>query len=80
MLGCEPLATNSVGSWSNSQFQNGAVISGSGRSEMSSLGNASWCIRVRISPGSTRTADTPCSRSSEASVLVTSSSAALVAP
>ena len=27
--------------------------SGSGRSEMSSPGNASWCMRVRMSPGST---------------------------
>ena len=26
---------------------------GGGRSEMSSPGNASWCMRVRMSPGST---------------------------
>src|SRR4051812_9956358 len=70
----------SDGFWSNSQFQKGVVTSGSGRSEMSSPGNASWCIRVRMSPGSTVTADTPRSRSSAASVLVSSSSAALLAP
>ena len=50
---------SSAGSWSNSQFQNGDVTSGSGRSEMSVAGNASWCMRVRMSPGSTSTADTP---------------------
>ena len=37
-------------------------------------------MRVRMSPGSTSTAETPCSRSSDASVRVSSSSAALVAP
>ena len=37
-------------------------------------------MRVRMSPGSTRTADTPASRSSVASVRVSSSSAALLAP
>ncbi len=31
----------------------GTLCSGSGRSEMSSPGNASWCMRVRMSPGST---------------------------
>ena len=31
----------------------GTTVSGSGRSEMSSPGNASWCIAVRMSPGST---------------------------
>ena len=31
----------------------GTLSSGGGRSEMSSPGNASWCIRVRMSPGST---------------------------
>ena len=31
----------------------GTTASGSGRSEMSSPGNASWCISVRMSPGST---------------------------
>src|SRR4051812_24768651 len=67
-------------SWSISQFQNGTVISGSGRSEMSSSGNASWCMRVRMSPGSTSTADTPSSCSSVASVRVSSSNAALLAP
>ena len=30
----------------------GTTLSGSGRSEMSSPGNASWCMRVRMSPGS----------------------------
>src|SRR6185312_8526215 len=69
-----------AGSWSNSQFQNGAVTEGSGRSEMSAPGNASWCMRVRMSPGSTMTADTPSPRSSAASVFVSSSSAALLAP
>ena len=37
-------------------------------------------MRVRMSPGSTSTADTPCSRSSAARVRVNSSNAALVAP
>ena len=32
----------------------GTLASGSGRSEMSSPGKASWCICVRMSPGSTR--------------------------
>ena len=31
----------------------GATVSGSGRSLMSSPGNAAWCIAVRRSPGST---------------------------
>ena len=31
----------------------GTTASGSGRSEMSSPGNAAWCISVRMSPGST---------------------------
>ena len=31
----------------------GTTVSGSGRSEMSSPGNAAWCISVRMSPGST---------------------------
>ncbi len=31
----------------------GTTVSGSGRSEMSSPGKASWCIAVRMSPGST---------------------------
>ena len=30
----------------------GTTVSGSGRSEMSSPGNAAWCISVRMSPGS----------------------------
>ena len=31
----------------------GTLCSGGGRSEMSSPGNASWCMRVFMSPGST---------------------------
>ena len=42
-----------AGSPSISASSPGTLSSGSGRSEMSSPGNASWCIRVRMSPGST---------------------------
>ena len=37
----------------NSASRCGTTVSGSGRSEMSSPGNQSWCIWVRMSPGST---------------------------
>src|SRR5262249_54099424 len=39
----------------------GPLSSGGGRSEMSSPGNASWCISVRMSPGSTQYTFTPVS-------------------
>src|SRR5213594_1071324 len=68
------------GSWPSSHAQNGSVTSGSGRSLMSCPGNASWCICVRRSPGSTATTPTPASRSSFASVLLKRSSAALLLP
>ena len=56
----------------------GTTDSGSGRSEMSSPGNASWCICVRRSPGSTR--QTRTATSSAARTLQACSSAALAAP
>ena len=52
--------------------------SGSGRSEMSSPGNASWCISVRMSPGSTTR--TRRSGRSTASTRLACSSAAFDAP
>src|SRR2546422_1363873 len=68
------------GFWPSSHAQNGSVTSGRGRSLMSCPGNASWCICVRRSPGSTATTPTPASRSSFASVLLRRSSAALLLP
>ena len=38
---------------SSSASRRGTTVSGSGRSEMSSPGKASWCMAVRMSPGST---------------------------
>jgi MFS family permease len=56
----------------------GTTVAGSGRSEMSSPGNASWCMTVRMSPGSTLyTAYSGCST---AKTLVSCSSAAFDAP
>src|SRR6266566_2477463 len=69
-----------AGSCPSSQAQNGSVTSGRGRSRMSWPGNASWCIWVRRSPGSTATTPTPASRNSFARVFETSSSAALLEP
>ena len=60
--------------------QKGSVVSGKGRSLMSSPGKASWCICVRMSPGSTLTTATPRSRNSLARVKLSRSSAALLAP
>src|SRR5207245_5802097 len=68
------------GSWPSSHAQNGSETSGRGRSLMSCPGNASWCICVRRSPGSTATTPTPASRNSFASVLLRRSSAALLLP
>src|SRR5215472_13281596 len=56
----------------------GTTASGVGRSEMSSPGKASWCIWVRMSPGSTR--QTLTAGSSAASTLQACSSPALAAP
>src|SRR5581483_1630612 len=70
----------SRGSRSRSHAQKGSVALGSGRSPMSWPGYASWCIRVRMSPGSTLTKPTPEARFSSASVRVARSSAALLAP
>ena len=56
----------------------GTTSSGSGRSEMSSPGNASWCIWVRMSPGSM--VSTRTSGRSAASTRPRWSSAAFVAP
>src|SRR5947199_5633607 len=68
------------GSCPSSHAQNGSVTSGRGRSLMSCPGNASWCICVRRSPGSTATTPMPASRNSFASVLLRRSSAALLLP
>src|SRR2546422_1788995 len=69
-----------IGGWERSHAQNGSVTSGSGRSEMSSPGKASWCIFVRMSPGSTLTMPTPSFLSSTARAFEIRSSAALLAP
>ena len=55
-----------------------AAACGSGRSEMSSPGKASWCMAVRMSPGSTTC--TLSSGSSAASTRLTWASAALDEP
>ncbi len=41
------------GAVSRSRSSAGTTVSGSGRSLMSSPGNAAWCMAVRMSPGST---------------------------
>jgi hypothetical protein len=56
----------------------GTTAVGSGRSEMSSPGKASWCISVRMSPGST-TNTRSCGRSA-ASTADNCSSAAFDEP
>ena len=56
----------------------GTLASGSGRSEMSSPGKASWCICVRMSPGSM--VSTRIAGCSAASTRPMWSSAAFVAP
>ena len=69
-----PLGSRSVTSLTNA----GTTEEGSGRSEMSSPGKASWCMSVRRSPGSahqTRTVG-----SSAASTFEACSRAALAAP
>ena len=65
------------GRCSTSASRCGTTVSGSGRSEMSSPGKASWCIGVRMSPGSTAYVDRPVS---SPKVSTRWSSAALEAP
>src|SRR5438309_169722 len=67
-------------SWWINHAQKGRVTSGRGRSEMSSSGNACWCICVRMSPGSTATTEIPSGLSSAANVFERSSSPALLDP
>src|SRR6266581_8738025 len=67
-------------SWWINHAQKGRVTSGRGRSEMSSSGNASLCICVRMSPGSTVTTEIPSGLSSAANVFETRSSPALLDP
>ena len=69
-----PRTGRSVGVPSISASRPGTLADGSGRSEMSSPGNASWCISVRMSPGST-TSTRRSGRSSASTRLACSSAA-----